>query len=208
MIGDVATGRARTFPLAGEDGGSDAASDEALVAAAQDDPAAFAALYLRYVDLVYRFCYRRLGNRTAAEDATSRIFERALRALPRYRAGSFRSWLFTTARNTITDLYGSERADRKEYRLPDTWDMRDERPGPERPSIDADEARRIHGLLTRLTEDQRHVIELRLSGLTDMEIATVLGRTRGSVRTIQFRALFAEDTGEHQETGVDPRAKT
>lgn len=187
------------------------ASDEALVIAAQADPAAFAALYLRYVDLVYRFCYRRLGERTAAEDATSRIFERSLRALPRYRAGSFRSWLFTIARNTITDLYRSERADRKEYRIPDTWDMRDERPGPERQSIDADDARYVRGLLTRLTDDQRQVIELRLAGLTDSEIATVLGRSRGSVRTIQFRAiqklraLIAQEAGNEQEPGVRHR---
>ncbi len=123
MIGDAATGRTRDLPREDDHTARGATSDEALVAAAQEDFAAFAALYLRYVDLVYRFCYRRLGERTAAEDATSRIFERTLRALPRYRAGSFRSWLFTIARNTITDLYRSERADRKEYRIPDTWDM-------------------------------------------------------------------------------------
>ena len=211
MIGQVATGTTRDVPE-GSDTTIDATCDESLVLAAQSDPAAFAALYLRYVDLVYRFCYRRLGERTAAEDATSRIFERALRALPKYRAGSFRSWLFTIARNTITDLYRAERPDRKAYRIPETWDMRDERPGPEQLSTDADEARWIRGLLDHLSDDQRQVIEFRLAGLTDIEIATVLGRSRGSVRTLQFRAILGnEDTessnrAEHGHAGADPRA--
>jgi RNA polymerase sigma-70 factor (ECF subfamily) len=193
---------------------SEAESDEELVVVASDDPAAFAALYLRYVDLVYRFCYRRLGERTAAEDATSRIFERALRALPKYRAGSFRSWLFTIARNTITDLYRAERPGRREHPLPDAWDMRDERPGPEQLSVDADDGRWIRGMLARLTLDQRQVVELRLAGLTDAEIARVLGRSRGSVRTLQYRAVQAlraivrEDTAEHGQTGGGRDART
>jgi RNA polymerase sigma-70 factor (ECF subfamily) len=207
LIGDIATGRARDIP-----GDTEAPADDTLVVAAQRDPAAFGALYVRYVDLVYRFCYRRLGNQAAAEDATSRIFERAMNALPRYRAGSFRSWLFTIARNTVTDLH---RADRKERRLPETWDVQDRRPGPEQQTIDADQAQWVRGLLSHLTEDQRRVVELRLAGLTDIEIAAVLGRSRGSVRTIQFRAirklraLVAEDATQEQRkhTGADPRAQ-
>ena len=209
MIGDVATGSAWGV----RDGAEATSSDEALVALAQDDPAAFAALYVRYVDLVYRFCYRRLGDRPAAEDATSRIFERVLRALPKYRAGSFRSWLFTIAHNTITDLYRSERSGRKEQRIPPLWDTWDERPGPEQLSIDADDARWIRGLLTHLSKEQQRVIELRLAGLTDIEIATVLGRSRGSVRTIQYRAIrklravLLPDAGDEQQPGVGHRGR-
>jgi len=186
-------------------------SDDALAVLAQDDPAAFAALYVRYVDLVYRFCLRRLGERMAAEDATSRYFERVLRALPKYRAGSFRSWLFTIAYNTIADLH---RAERKVQRIPPGWDAPDSQPGPEAHAIDADEGRWIRGLLAHLTEDQRHVIELRLAGLTDIEIAAVLGRSRGSVRTIQYRAIrklraiLLPDAGDERHPGVDPDAKT
>lgn len=161
-------------------------SDEALVLAAQVDRAAFAALYTRYVDLVYRFCYRRLGNRAAAEDATSKIFERALAALPRYKAGSFRSWLFTIARNTVLDTY---RADKGDQPLAAADSMHDQRPGPEELSLDAADSRWIRDLLAQLNPLQRQIVELRLAGLTDVEIARVLGRTRGSVRTAQHRAL-------------------
>ncbi|MFT4041415.1 MAG: sigma factor, partial [Thermomicrobiales bacterium] len=70
------------------------APDHDLVARAQrGDRAAFAALYDRYLNGVYRYCYRLLGSREAAEDANTEVFLRALAALPGYRAGSYRSWL-------------------------------------------------------------------------------------------------------------------
>ena len=78
-------------------------ADDAAVARAQRDPTAFAPLYLAYVDPVYRYCYRRLGSREAAEDATSLVFERALRSLASFRGGSFRGWLFTIAHNAVID---------------------------------------------------------------------------------------------------------
>jgi RNA polymerase sigma-70 factor (ECF subfamily) len=76
-----------------------------VVARAQRDPTAFAPLYMAYVEPVYRYCYRRLGSREAAEDATSLVFERALRSLATFRGGSFRAWLFTIAHNAVTDAY-------------------------------------------------------------------------------------------------------
>lgn len=207
MIGDAVTGSARN--VAHDDQGT--GSDEELVVLAQEDPAAFAALYLRYVDLVYRYCFRRLGDRSAAEDATSRIFERVLRALPKYRAGSFRSWLFTIAHNTITDVY---RAERREKRAAvDMWTIHDNRPGPEEQSVGADDARWIRTLMDRLSDDQRQVVEFRLAGLTDIEIAAVLGRSHGSVRTIQYRAIrklreiLIKGSEDVHHTGVDFRGQ-
>src|SRR5262245_60361601 len=75
--------------------------DALLVMRAQAEPSAFTVLYDRYVEAVYRYCDRRLGDRTAAEDATSVIFTRAFVNLPKYRAGTFRGWLFTIAHNVV-----------------------------------------------------------------------------------------------------------
>src|SRR5680860_1421008 len=79
--------------------------DAAAVAAALADPAAFAVLYRRYATDVYRYCYRRLGNREATEDATSQIFTRAITGLGGLKGRPFRPWLFTIARNTLIDGY-------------------------------------------------------------------------------------------------------
>src|SRR5689334_14116638 len=86
-------------------------SDAHLVAAALADRSAFAALYRRYVDAVFRFTYHRLGTREQAEDATSQIFLKALVALPSHKPDrSFRSWLFTIAHNVVTDCYRARRS--------------------------------------------------------------------------------------------------
>src|SRR5215203_2456218 len=82
----------------------EATSDEELVRRAQGgEREAFGALYDRYLGRVYAYCYRMLGNHEAAEDANAEVFERALTALPMYRTGSFRSWLFAIAHNVVTD---------------------------------------------------------------------------------------------------------
>jgi RNA polymerase sigma-70 factor (ECF subfamily) len=161
-------------------------SDEALVAAAQVDRVAFAPLYTCYVDSIFRFCYRRLGNRAAAEDATSRVFERALAALPGYQKGPFRAWLFTIARNVVIDLH---RANRRDQPLDAAAEILDSRPGPEETSVHRSESAWIRGLLAHLTPDQQQIVELRLAGLVDHEIAQVLGRSHVSVRALQYRAL-------------------
>src|SRR6478735_9142807 len=74
-----------------------------LVQAAIVDPAAFDPLYRRYVESIYRFCYRRLCVREEAEDATSVTFAKAMRSLASFRGGSFRAWLFSIADRTTLD---------------------------------------------------------------------------------------------------------
>ena len=90
-----------------------AARDDAeLVALAQTDREAFGALYDRYVDRIYAYCYRRLQTRSTAEDATSMTFLKALGALPSYRPetpSTFRAWLFTIAHRVTVDAYRSTR---------------------------------------------------------------------------------------------------
>jgi RNA polymerase sigma-70 factor, ECF subfamily len=160
--------------------------DAVLVAAAQRDPRAFEPLYARYADPVYRYCWRRLGDADAAADATSLIFIKALAALPRYRAGSFRSWLFSIAHNTVVDGLRSTRHDAP---FDPAFDPVDPAPGPEELALAGDAGRQVRSLLGRLSTDQRHVVELRLAGLTDREIATALGRNLPAVRMLQTRAV-------------------
>src|SRR5579885_3182891 len=83
--------------------------DATLAAAARADPRAFTVLYERYLGPIYRYCFARLGNREAAEDATSAIFLKALAALPEYRDGGFAAWLFQIAHNVVVDLVRRQR---------------------------------------------------------------------------------------------------
>jgi RNA polymerase sigma-70 factor (ECF subfamily) len=160
-----------------------ALEDAALVAAAQADPQAFTSLYARYLQPVYRYCYRRLGTGAAAEDATSEVFVKVLAGLPRYREGSFRGWLFTIAHHVTMDAL---RQHRPQEPLGAAREAMDTALSPEEKFVSAETQR---ALLACLPDDQRQVVELRLAGLTGGEIAAVLGRSLGSVKSLQFRAL-------------------
>lgn len=164
--------------------------ERALAVAAKTDRAAFGLLYDRYVDRVYGYCFRRLHTREEAEDATSHVFTKALAALPRYRdeGPSFGAWLFTIAHNVVIDEY------RRRGAAPiaptvDTGFAVDSSPGPEEQTLRAEEARELRSLLSHLSADQAEVVELRLAGLTDKEIAVVVGRSTGAVRVAQHRAV-------------------
>jgi RNA polymerase sigma-70 factor (ECF subfamily) len=164
------------------------ADEGVLVARAQRDPAAFAPLYRRYYEPVCRFCFLRLHDWDAAQEATSVVFVRALAGLPRldYREGSFSGWLFTIARNVLAN---DRRARRRDEPLEEAAEVMDTAPTPEEVALDAEARRSLRALLDHLPAAQRQVVELRLAGLTGAEIARALGRSHAAVRMLQVRAL-------------------
>jgi RNA polymerase sigma-70 factor (ECF subfamily) len=170
--------------------GSRPLDEAAIIARARQDPAAFAPLYQAYLNSVYRYCYRRLASREAAEDATSLIFERALRSLPTFRGASFRAWLFSIAHNTITDAYRRQGTASRlmSVRLAEAAEVSDPGPAPEQAALLADEQRLLSTALALLPTEQRQVIELRLSGIPSTEVAQILGRSPQAIRALQLRA--------------------
>jgi RNA polymerase sigma-70 factor, ECF subfamily len=179
---------ARSLPQAEARGIAILDGDARLVALAKSDPRAFAPLYARYFDPVYRYCYRRLGHPEAAADATSHVFAKALAALPGYRedAPSFRSWLFAIAHNVITD---DLRARRPVAPIEAAAHIAATGPSPDEVVLTGEAGRTVHTLLARLPPEQRQILELRLAGLTGPEIAAALGRSLGAVKIAQVRAF-------------------
>lgn len=167
---------------------SESDDDAGLVAQAKQDRQAFASLYRRYVNAVYRYCDRCLGNREMAEDATSLIFVKALAAISTCHDDAFRSWLFAIAHNVIVDTRRAPAGARPLDEATGIVDWAPER-SPEMQALASDEARTIRDLLAQLPSDQRELLELRLAGLTDIEIARIVGRSHGAVRTSQYRAI-------------------
>ncbi len=172
-------------------------SDDAdVVLAAQRDKNTFGPLYKRYADLIYRYCYRRLGESESAADATSQVFIKAITGIGSCNPEKFRSWLFAIAHNVTIDMLRA----RKPERMDDDFaEPVDHAPGPEEQAVRNDENARLRDVMSQLPADQQRILELRLAGLTTVEIAEILGRSRGAIDTAQCRAvqrlrvLFNED---------------
>lgn len=163
-----------------------------LVALAQrGDRDAYAELYDRYVDVVYRYLHYRTGSHALAEDLTSETFLRALRRLDSFvwQDRDIAAWFLAIARNLVLDHYKSA-----SYRLEiSTADMLDaERPdsGIEEAVVSALESAALLGAVRRLKADQQECLVLRfLQGLSVAETAQVMGRTEGAVKQLQLRAV-------------------
>jgi RNA polymerase sigma-70 factor, ECF subfamily len=177
--------------------------DESRIALrAQADSDAFVQLYHRYLDSVYRYCYRRLESPEAAEDATSQVFERALRSIHQYQGGSFRAWIFRIAYTTVVDTWK-----RRTPTAPDPGaELSDPDPTPEQRAIQRESGQNVQHLLAHLTEEQARVIELRLAGLKGPEIAEAMDRSPESVRMLQYRAM--ERLRNHLKDEQPPEASS
>jgi RNA polymerase sigma-70 factor (ECF subfamily) len=173
-------------------------TDRELVEQALAEPAAFLDIFQRYRDPVHRYCHRRLGDREAAEDATQTIFMRAFANLKSCRdPDGLRSWLFTIAHNVVVDAWRSSRPVQ-----PLDWagHVEDRAASPEDQAIASTEQLYITALLVKLPDSQREVVELRLQGFTDKEIAGILGKSHEAIRAAQHRALIQL----RSLVGVDP----
>jgi RNA polymerase sigma-70 factor, ECF subfamily len=155
----------------------------------QGDEAAFTRLYVDLHPPLLR--YLTVLSPEAAEDVASECWLQVARGLDGFEGGErqFRAWVFTIARNKLTDLV------RYEARRPTvTWEATDDL-GPAVPDV-ADEivegeaTRRALELVSRLPRDQAEAVLLRVVGGLDYdEIAHLMDRSTGAARVLVHRGL-------------------
>jgi RNA polymerase sigma factor (sigma-70 family) len=163
----------------------DRENDE-LAAAARADPQAFALLYARFVRPIYRYCYVRLGNSEAAEDATSAAFLKAFASISSYHGGQFAAWLFRIAHNTVVDM---QRQQRPTTALEAAAEVMDAAPTPEAAALISGSDAAVGEMLAQLSAERRSVLELHLAGWSDPQAAVILGKSAVAVKMLRRRAL-------------------
>ncbi len=163
-----------------------------LVEQARQDPEAFGELYLRHVRSIYNYIFYRTGDPEEAEDLTSRVFLQALQHLPRFqeRGLPFAAWLFRIAHNLVANW----RRDRQRHpTVPLSEDGQDR--GSER--LEAilerrEERERLLAAMRRLPPERQQLLILKfVEGLSNAEIARIMGRTEGAIRVLYHRTLEA-----------------
>jgi RNA polymerase sigma-70 factor (ECF subfamily) len=154
------------------------------------DRAALEELYLIHFDRIYSYLHMTVGNRHDAEDLTTQTFLRMLESIRKFRflSAPFSAWLFRIAHNLSMDHFRANKRWQPEEEVP-------EPPGSEERSAE-DEAFQSIGrqsmleLIDSLSHEQQQVLTLKfVFNFANAEVATILDKSEGAVKSLQHRAL-------------------
>ena len=150
---------------------------------------------LAHADALHNLARYLTGNTVDAEDLVQETYARALRAADQFTPGTnLKAWLCRILRNTFVSVYRRRRHD------PVVGGLDTVNPGVPTPAeesflgdVELDRLRKVVGedierALMSLGDDARTVILLDLEGLTEVEVADVVGCPVGTVKSRLARA--------------------
>ncbi len=160
--------------------------------ARRGDTNAIGWLYDHYYDRIYRYVLFKVGSVDEAEDLTGQVFLRMVESIRgfEWQGSSFASWLYRIAHNQVVDFL-RRRTRRPQVDIDPLASVLIADTGDPQVAAEAAELRgQLRGALDRLTELQSQVIALKFGGgLSNAEVAHILGRTEGAVKALQYSAL-------------------
>ncbi len=180
--------------------------DDLIRRAKAADPEALTDIYERYAPAIFRYVYYRVGDAELARDVQSDVFLRMLESISSYedRGWPISAWLYRIAHARTIDVL--RRMERQPQVRLEPWDLLTDGPD-EGVELSSDRAA-VRRALARLAEPHRRVLSLRfIYALTLEETGRQMGRTLGSVKSLQHRAterlavLTREEMGEEEMTG-------
>jgi RNA polymerase sigma-70 factor (ECF subfamily) len=147
-------------------------------------------LYLMHFDRIYSYLQMSVGNRHDAEDLTNQTFVKMLESIERFewRKVPISAWLFRIAHNLAMDHF---RANRR-------WQPEEEPPEPHGSEEHSAEEEALHSIgrqsmlemIDGLSTDQQQVLTLKfVFNFPNADVATILGKTEGAIKSLQHRAL-------------------
>jgi RNA polymerase sigma factor (sigma-70 family) len=164
-------------------------SDDRLARrAAGGDERAFAAIFRRYHQSLYRFCLAIVGDPQDAQDALQNTMVKVLRALPgEERRIELKPWLYRIAHNESIDLLRRRRETRElDTQLPSPG------PGLAEEAASRERLGRLFADLEELPERQRETLVMReLAGLDFAEIGASIGTTPAVARQTVYEARLS-----------------
>lgn len=176
---------------------SDADMVHLLRRAQRYDPAAFDRLYELYAERIYRYVWYRVRDPDQARDLTADIFEHVIRGITTFQISAkdtvakFSAWLFRIAHNDLHHFY-RRRVREEAARVSDQEAV--QQPAEEMDLSELVENREweetLRAAIARLPEEQQEVLILRFwEQLSHAEVASLMGRSEGAIRVLQYRAL-------------------
>src|SRR4051812_47242456 len=158
----------------------------------QGDREALEELYLLHFDRIYSYLHMSVGNRHDAEDLTTQTFLKMLESIKRFRwqSAPFSAWLFRIAHNLAMDHFRASRRWQPEEDVPEP--VGETEPSAEAVAFQSIGRQSMLELIEGLSLEQQQVLTLKfVFNLPNAEVATILGKTEGAVKSLQHRALVS-----------------
>ncbi|GHO95031.1 hypothetical protein KSF_050790 [Reticulibacter mediterranei] len=153
-----------------------------------------ACLYQRYAVKLFSYVCRHVSTREDAEDLLLEVFLALLEhehTLAARSEDEQRAWLWTVARNKVIDFH--KRLARRQQTNPfqqASEVVDDERNTPEAVLLQKEDYHHLHSFVQSLPAKQQEVLQLHFGcGLNCVEIAAVVRKREGAVRTMLSRTL-------------------
>lgn len=166
---------------------------DVIARAAQGDTEAFSQLYEQYVTRIYNYIYYRTGNPPESEDLTSRVFHRALHHITHYdnRGVPFSAWLYRIAHNLVANWH-RDNSRRKEVPLEDYTQQPHRSQAPEASVVDNQEMEALLKVIRRMPPERQQLLILKfVEGLSNAEVAVIMMRSEGAIKSLYHRTLMA-----------------
>jgi RNA polymerase sigma-70 factor (ECF subfamily) len=146
---------------------------------------------LAYADTLYNLAHHLTGSDHDGQDLVQETFARAVAAAHSFQAGNLKAWLFRILRNAYIDQYRRQQHNPVMLGL----DSDDELPVHLQPADELELAQlrrlrsaEIEQALQQLPAAAREIILFDIEGLTEVEVADVLGCAVGTVKSRLARA--------------------
>lgn len=159
--------------------------------AAGGDPKAIEQICLATWEPLYRFIYFKVQNREEAEDITQETYVKTLTYLQNHKEPpeNFLAFMKTVAFNVLRDRW---RQKKRRGISVNFEEINPEDVAGQDPQKDVARRLQLEYALTKLSAEQRAVIDLRIiKGHSVAETAKLVGKTEAAVRSTQYRALQA-----------------
>ena len=149
-------------------------------------------LYLLHFDRIYSYLHVSVGNRHDAEDLTTQTFLKMLESIKRFRwqSAPFSAWLFRIAHNLAMDHFRASRRWHPEEEVPEP--LGETEPSAELAAFQSIGRQSLLEMIEGLSQEQKQVLTLKfVFNLPNGEVATILGKTEGAIKSLQHRALVS-----------------
>jgi RNA polymerase sigma-70 factor (ECF subfamily) len=154
---------------------------------------AFSVLYQRNINKIFSYIFYRTGNTHDAEDLTARVFHRAMMHIRSYvnTGVPFSAWLYRIAHNLVANWHRDNERKREvplednDFKIPGTK-------FPESTVVDDQDVEFLLKSIRKLSGERQTLIILKyVEDFSNSEIAQIMGRSEGAIKSLYHRTLLA-----------------